>query len=287
MLASKLLSASLVKPSEWDVTTATYLNKSFDFSNEVTEPLSLSFRPDGSWFYIKSGSDLYGYSMSVPWALDTATFQSSHTIPSLVNFDGRHYFREDGLKLYVTDGSFGYATKTLREYDMSSAWDLSTLSLVNSFDTDAAFRASIFFDPSGEYLFLSRLQSSYCRTDKFVLGTAWDISTAVYDSNIQIDDAGADYTQGVIFKQNGLKIINLVSFGGTTNPAVLQRDLSSAWDISYGGPFPPAPNDGFHYLNEVQSSFLSSLEGFWIKPDGKRMYVSGGPDDKIYEYSIG
>jgi hypothetical protein len=88
------------------------------------------FKPDGLKMYvIGTISDaVFQYDLSTAWDVSTASFTyptteyfsvgSQETNPTGV------FFKPDGLKMYVI-GSFG---DDVNEYDLSTAWDVSTAS---------------------------------------------------------------------------------------------------------------------------------------------------------------
>lgn len=283
MLSNKLLSSALVQPSDWDIATASYTGKSFDFSDNLTSVSSLVFKPDGSSFYLQSGSEIYQYDMSVNWAIETATFQSSYTVSG-----SRMFFSADGARLYTSGNLPQSFDGVIYQYDLSPAWDLSSAVLSGSFEASNASSNSIYISPDGQYMFLSPYQSSYSRTRKYVLSAAWDISTAAYDSYIDVDpDRGFDYTTGVFFKPDGTRIINLLDSGGGVQNlgGLTQASLASAWELPDARVVPDEEKRLFE--DQPPNSSSLSWQGIWIKPDGRRMFLAGDVTDTIYEYSIG
>ena len=108
---------------------------------------------------------------------------------------------------------------------------------------------------------------------QYTLGTAWDISTASYDS--VVFDAGSQDTApfGITFKPDGSKMY----LAGSTNDSVFEYDLSTPWDLSstsYSG-------NSFSTASQ-ETSPIAIL----FKPDGLKMYVGGPGSDAIYQYSL-
>lgn len=108
---------------------------------------------------------------------------------------------------------------------------------------------------------------------QYTLGTAWDISTASYDS-VVFDASSQDTAPfGITFKPDGSKMY----LAGSANDSVFEYDLSTPWDLSstsYSG-------NSFSTASQ-ETSPIAIL----FKPDGLKMYVGGPGSDAIYQYSL-
>ena len=108
------------------------------------------------------------------WRTQTAFFQQDKAIDASADFFQTGLFiGKDGLKLYHTD-----ATDKIFEYDMTTPYDISTLSLLQSKDITAQTTAprDIWFTPDGLTMFVLAND----RIFSYNLSTAWDVSTAVF-----------------------------------------------------------------------------------------------------------
>jgi len=69
------------------------------------------------------------------------------------------FFKPDGTKMYIA----GYATYAVYEYDLSGAWDISTASYIQNFDTSSTATpstpASLFFKSDGTKMFTTSILS--------------------------------------------------------------------------------------------------------------------------------
>ena len=168
----------------WDVSTASYESKSLSVSAQDINPLSIFFKPDGTRMYMQGASndDVYQYSLTTAWDISTASYDS-------ISFDGSTqdvamygvFFKDDGTKMYLN----GYANGgDLYQYSLSTAWDLSTASYDTvSFDYSPQESSSVglSFTDDGFSFFL--LSDGTDVAYKYTMSTAWDISTASYDSS--------------------------------------------------------------------------------------------------------
>ena len=109
------------------------------------------------------------------------------------------YFKDDGTILYVADLS-GY----FQQYTISTAWDITTASYasknlnVNSQDTAPT---GLVFNPDGTKMYLTGYGSGSVHS--YSVSTAWDISTASYDSISLNIYSYTNLPRGLTFEQDG------------------------------------------------------------------------------------
>ena len=244
-----------------DLANASYDSVSFSVAGQETISSSLSFKPDGSKMYVAgTGNDaLYQYSLSTDWDVSSASYDSvSFSVSSQAGYP-KAFFKPDGTKFYVADTG----SDTVYEYVMSTAWDLSTASYnsvsfnVSSQDTSPQ---GITFKADGTKMYVVGYSTS--SIFQYSLSTAWDLSSASYDSvSFNCSSQG---TQGrdVSFNPDGTKMF----FIGTANDTVHQYSLSTAWDVS------SASYDSVSFSVASQENFPLSLV---FKTDGSKMYILG------------
>lgn len=107
---------------------------------------------------------------------------------------------------------------------------------------------------------------------QYSLSTAWDVSTASYDSKSLSVAAKDTVPRDIWFKSDGTEVYVV----GTSSNSVHQYSLSTAWDVS-SGTFTQS------FSVSAQSSFT---RGVTFKPDGTKMYISSTSSDDIYQYSL-
>ena len=108
---------------------------------------------------------------------------------------------------------------------------------------------------------------------QYSLSTAWDISTASYDSvSFSVSSQGSQ-PDGLIFKPDGTAMY----VSDITNDAIYQYTLSTAWDISTAS---------YASKSLSVSSQATNPRSFYIKTDGTKLYVNDGGNDTIYQYSL-
>ncbi len=132
----------------WDASTAVFLQL-FSVSAQDTIPTGLFFKPDGTKMYIvgNSGDDINEYNLSTAWNVSTAVFLQLFSVNAQDASPRSVFFKDDGLKMYVI-GAGSYA---VNEYNLSTAWDVSTAVFLQLFSVNAedTFPQGLFFKPDG------------------------------------------------------------------------------------------------------------------------------------------
>ena len=254
----------------WDVSTASYDSKSFNVSSQENTPNGLFFKDDGTKFYIvgQVNDRVYQYSCSTAWDISTGNYAAFPVGAQEGNpFDVQ--FKLDGTKFYV----IGTANRTVYQYSCAIPWDVNAASYdsksfsVNAQDSDPQ---GLFFKPDGTKFYV--VAQGNDRVYQYSCSTAWDISTASYDS-ISFSVVGQDNApQGLFFKPDGTKFYIV----GQANDRVYQYSCSTAWDIS------TASYDSKLFSVTAQEG---SPTGLFFKDDGTRFYIVGTGNDRVFQYS--
>ncbi|MBA7610886.1 hypothetical protein ES703_18100 [subsurface metagenome] len=112
--------------TEWDVSTATYAEKSKYVGDKESWPTGIAFSSDGTKMYIVGGEDsstAYQYTLSTEWDVSTATYanKSKYVGDEDINSNGIA-FSSDGTKMYIT----GSLHDTVHQYTLSTPWEVDT-----------------------------------------------------------------------------------------------------------------------------------------------------------------
>ena len=259
----------------WDISTFSYV-QNFDISGKETNPFGLDFSSDGTKFYVLGISGTGGapsdaihqYNLSTAWDISTASYSASFGINAQGSNPRAIHLKPDGTKIYVVEKD----DDAVDEYDMSTAYDISTASFnqTKSVSEDGDPNG-LFFKPDGLKMYV--FGDSGREVNEYTLTTAWDISTASYTQRL----GDLEYSlEGLYFKSDGTRFY-LVN---NDWDGAIQYDLTTAWDISTGS---------FNYptggVVSVRSE-ESSPKGVFFKPDGLKMYITGSSGDEINEYNL-
>jgi len=244
---------------------------------KVGVPLS-----DGStvWFSSTSGKvwrenggtwTLLG-TLSFPgWDLRTAAYMSkSKDVSAQVTQVEQFQWKPDGLSFYISDF---LNADLIYQYTCTTAFDISTATYASkqkNVSAQAADGGGFFIRADGVKLFVVNKTGNIYR---YTMSTAWDISTATYDTHTYNASAqdNADMRQ-IIMKSDGLKMI----LSGRTSDAVYEYTLGTAWDlttVTYVTSFSIAAQSDFH-------------GGMFVNDAGTKLFILGNSQDTVHQYTL-
>ena len=233
--------------SAWDITTASEGTTKSTSGQEGTVH-AVFFKPDGTKLFIvgHNNASVFEYDLSTAWDSSTASYNSvSFNVSSQETLPNALFFDSSGTKMYMT----GTNSDAVHQYDLSSAWDVSSASFTQSFSvlSEDSKPTAISFRPDGKRMVISGNQND--RVYQYSLTVGFDISTASYD-NVNISISGQmTGPQGLFFKDDGTKMYAL----GFNNRLLRQYSTVAAtpstitWPSSVkwaGGTAPSAPASG-------------------------------------------
>jgi DNA-binding beta-propeller fold protein YncE len=157
----------------WQVSSASFL-RTRSISAQETIPTGITFSPDGLNLYIMgdSGNDVNQYSLSTAWDVSTTSFVRVFSVSGQELTPQDLYFSPDGLKMYV----MGISGDDVNEYTLSTAWNISTASFVQTFSVAAqqTLPHGLYFKPDGTQMYVS----GPATMNQYTLSTPWNVSTA-------------------------------------------------------------------------------------------------------------
>ena len=222
------------------------------------------------------GGEDYGYlrGIALQNALDILEMQAADTLESGQSANLiRDVFSDANGYLNTVDTDetdavyIGMSYNNLVGYIIEAASYDSKSFLTNNQDTAPR---GLFFKSDGTKVYV--IGATNDAIYQYTLSTAWDISTASYDSK-SFSVASQEGTPfGLFFKSDGTKVYVI----GTTNDAIYQYTLSTAWDIS------TASYDSISYSVATQDATPS---GLIFSQDGHQFYIIGTANKYIYQYS--
>jgi len=255
----------------YNIGEASYASKSFSVSSWDTAAESVAFKADGTKMYFlgQATDTVYQYSLSTAEDVNTASYDSvSLSVSGQETFPNTLSFSLDGTKMYVS----GSASDSLHQYDLSTAWDLSTATYASkslSFGSQDGAPRGHYFSESGLKVYMVGGASA---VHQYTLTTAWDVSTGSYDG-VSFSLSGISSPYGIQFSGNLTKMLILA---GTS---VYQYDLSTAGDVS------TATNSGVSFSVASQTA---APYGFAFSANGQKMYVVDVINDVVFQYdSVG
>ena len=242
---------------------------SYNVSKQETGPRELAFSSDGTKFFVTGyqGVDVGEYSMSTAWDVSTASYTDAFSVSSQEGYPHGLAFNTDGTKMFVS----GYAGDDVNEYTLSTGWDVSTASFVDSFDVSSQDTAprGLAFSSDGTKMFISGNAGN--TIEEYTLSTGFDVSTSSHTDTMDVSGYDTD-TRGVTFNDDGTRMF----YHGQQNDEIYDFSLSTAWDISTN-----TYNDSISL-----PSFDTGAEAIVFNNDGTKLFVSGNDDNTIDEYTV-
>lgn len=142
------------------------------------QPRGISVKPDGTAFFIVDSTTtdrIRRFDMSTAWDLTTSSFTSQYAgINTIDTQPSGLFIRDNGTDVYTT----GYTNDIIAQWEMTTAWDITTLSHVRSFSVPGSDLNpyDVWFKPDGTRMFY--LSNSSVKVVQCELSTPWDISSA-------------------------------------------------------------------------------------------------------------
>ena len=267
-----MMAATTADTGAWDLDNAAYTATPINYfwvGGQMNSPQSLSFSADGTQMYAVGYTYDYvnQYELSTAWDITTASYLQQYYIGAVTGGAAGQFFKPDGTKMYFVDQS----TRYVKEFDLSTAWDISTASYLQQFyvGSQELSPQGLFFSTNGIYMYV--IGQSGDDVNQYTLSTAWDISTASY-TRVASVAAQETIPRDIFFKSDGTKMY-ITGYGGTD---VSEYNLSTAWDVST-----------ISYVQNFSVLYEDiQPNGLFFKSDGTRMFILGGNLYAVWQYDL-
>jgi len=255
-----------------DIANASSDNDTFSFSAQESNGRGIFFKPDGTKIYVTGigSATIYQYSLSTPWLVSSSSYDNvsfPFQTPTGETTPRDLTFSSDGTKIYIV----GSSQDAVFQFDLSTAWDVSTTSY-NSVSLDVSSEngnpTGLTFSPDGLRMFMIG-STTPDAVFQFDLSTAWDLSTATYNSVNFVVSTQETVPLCVRFNPSGTKM-----YVTGTQDKVFEYDLSTGFDVSTAA------------YNNVFASISADPAGMALKPDGRKIYFMNYSNDTVYTYSV-
>ena len=262
---SYTFNAVLANPYDLTAATTEILN-SFSVNAQDYLPSGLFFKPDGTKMYMvgDANNNVNEYDLSTAWDISTAAYLQLFSVAGKETFPYEVFFSPDGVYMYVC----GESSKSVHQYTLSTAWDISSAVFTRSLSVTAyeTVPQGLYFTDDGLKMYIAG--SNGDEVNQWTLSTAWDISTATW---LQLFSVASQETapSSLTFSSDGLSMFVI----GTTSDNVNEYALSTAWDISTAS---------FTVLFAFGSETLP--RGMFFKSDGASIFIVGEGSDTVREY---
>ena len=156
--------------ANFDLSSANFV-RSFPVGSQDNNIYGLDFNNDGTMMYITGhqNDSIHQYELAVGFDLSDVTFLRSQDLSTQSITPSNIEFNTDGTRMFI----IGTSEKTVNQYDLSTGFDISTLSHVGFLDLSSeAFPYGLAFSPSGLKMFItgsSKKVSEYTLNCPFTL----------------------------------------------------------------------------------------------------------------------
>ena len=209
----------------FDVSTATFVGR-FEVVNEDNNPSGVAFNNDGTKMFVTgfTGDNVYEYTLSTGFDLtSTVSFVDSFDVSTHETAPGGLTFNNEGTKMFVV----GENAKKVNEYTLTTPFDVSSASFVDSFDVvGQVWRPrDVAFNNDGTKMFVVGHNDE---VDEFILSTGFDLSSTI--THVDSFDVSAHETapSGLTFNNDGTKMFVVGSDGDDVN----EYTLSCAFKVT-------------------------------------------------------
>ena len=188
--------------TEFDVSTSSFVD-SFSVTAQGSEPVGVAFNDTGSKMYWldQNFRKVYFYTLTANFDVSTASYGfASFSVASQDSTPTDMDFNADGTKMFII-GQSG----SVYEYALSTGFDISTSSFVDSFSvsSETADPQSVAFTNNGLSMFVVGITDTVYL---YNLTVGYDVSTASY-SSVSVDISANDANpKGLTFNADGSKM---------------------------------------------------------------------------------
>ncbi len=263
------LELSGILANAFDVSTASY-SQNFSVSAQETSPHGLKFNTDGTKMFVvgTSGQDVNEYTLSTEFDVSTATYSQNFSVSAQETSPRAIAFSTDGTKMFIV----GQTGDDVNEYTLSTGFDVSTASFVDSFSVASQETSpqGLTFNTDGTKMFI--IGQAGDDVNEYTLSTGFDVSTATYSQNFSISAQEIAPT-GIIFNTDGTKMYIVGESGDDVN----EYTLSTGFDVSTAS----------YSQNFSVSSQDSNPTDIAFNTNGTKMFILGAGGLNVYEYDVG
>jgi VCBS repeat-containing protein len=238
------------------------------------------FSPDGTKMFVldtyQNTNEIHQYTLTTAFDISSASFDGADETFDLSNENSsssNFTFNNDGTKFYSA-----YSGR-LYEYDVSTAYDISTSSYNNNFfdlileypnTRNMGSGVNVAFNSDGTKLFA--LDAQQREVHEYSLSTAFDVTSASRTNNYVSVGTQEASPYGFAFSNDGKKMF-ISGLGADVN----EYTLSTGFDLS----------STFEFVGSFDVSSKDSYPlGITFNNDGTKMFVTGSQQDKLFEYSL-
>jgi sugar lactone lactonase YvrE len=257
----------------WDVSTGSLFRTytAFDSSTGLNTEEILFVDNESKLLNLNGAGTITEYSLSPLYNLKGLNYTGrSFSVSSQDTSPKEVAFNTDGTKMYV----LGSSNDSIYQYSLTTGFDVNTASYDSvSFDVSSqeASPTGFTFNNDGTKMYI--VGAGNDTVYQYSLSTAFDLSTASYDSVSFSVSSQAPLPHQVIFNNDGTKMYVIDANTAT----IYQYSLSTAFDLS------TASYDSVSLSVSGQDSQGRSIA---FNSDGTTLFFFGNANENVHQYSL-
>tara|TARA_R110002012_G_scaffold11497_5_gene51873 strand:- start:3506 stop:5743 length:2238 start_codon:yes stop_codon:yes gene_type:complete len=228
--------------------------------------LGLTLTP-GTTYYVQDDGSLNTATSTVNYDIASGSYTQAFSVSSQDTFPSGVAFNPAGTKMFVV----GNTGDDVNEYTLSTGFDVSTASFVDSFSVSGQQAApmSVAFNTDGTKMYI--VGETEDTVAQYALSAGFDVSSASYTQAFDISGQETE-AQGITFNTDGTKMFIV----GDTGNDINEYTLSSGFDVS---------SASFVDSFSLASQTTQPKEGVF-NSDGTELYVLARDNQKVYKYTL-
>ena len=254
----------------YSLSAASYDGSSYNLELQDSDPFGVSLKSDGTKLYMlgRQNSSVFQYTLSTAYDVSTISYDSvSFSFSAQTTSAYDFYFTPDGTKLFVLGGTSVY------QYTLSTAWDISTASYASksfSVGTQESTPYAVSLSSTGNKLYVVGAGKNVYQ---YTLSTAFDVSTASYDSINFSVSSELTFVIALTFNGDGSQM-----FAGGSNGLLFRYNLTSNYNIStasYSG-----------VSADLSAQVTGAIYSAYFGNSGQKLYAVNSQNNKfVFQYS--
>ena len=261
------MTAATYTANTYDISTAVFVDN-FSVNSQDTQPYGFSFSSTGHKMFVVgvTNDSVYEYALSTAYDISTASYTTFFSVASQDTSPTDVVLSTDGTKMFV----LGDAGNDVNEYTLSTAYDVSSASFVDSFSvaSQESDPWGLAFNPTGTKMFVIGYGTDTVR--EYTLSTGFDVSTASYSQGFSVAAQDTIVT-GVDFSSDGTKMFVL----GNAPQDIFEYSLSTGFDVSTAS-----------YVRTFEVN-IGGVAKVRMNNDGTKMFTISYSSKNVGEYTIG
>ena len=198
---------TLTTPYDIDTASTTYKpGQGYDTNLQEKRPTSVAFNNDGTKMFVTGNGnkddtpgEINEYTLDTPFVIETGvTHINTKDLSSTIGYIDGIVFNYDGTKMYLSSGGESGGDNTIRQYKLTTAFDIATLSLEGTLDlsnySGLGSGRETAFNSDGSKMFVIDVDAEVYEFD---LTCNWSVIDGACDDPITTSDGGKDILSSI------------------------------------------------------------------------------------------